>query len=261
MENIQEIQKPSSKRRLIVLLGSLGVVIIFVLLFIFVFIKPQTVEFANLKTAGNIDPIAIKDGKIEKPNDPKVLGWDFVGWCTDKSLEVLIDLDEYVFNDSTTLYAKWQLHRYVINYNLDGGKITSEGSPNSPFEYYCSHCHQICESSSKCEPCDQLIENEELESYEIYKQYSYVVKHEDLSDHTWKFDFDYSTKVPQPIMNNALNGVELAKPIKEGYTFEGWFTSPDFNADSRFDDTTLQKYIKMNETPVDITLYAMWAEI
>ena len=261
MENNQEMKNTSNKRRLIVLLSSLGVVIIFVLLFIFVFRPPKVVEFANLKTASNIGRIAIKDGKIKAPTDPKVVGWDFVGWCTDKSLEVIIDLEEYEFNNSTKLYAKWKLHRYVINYNTDGGKITVDGNPNSPFEYYCSNCHILCESKDKCNSCDKLVENGELDSYNTVVQYSYVIKHDDFSDHTWKYDFDYSTKIPQPIENNALNGVSLATPIKEGYTFEGWFTSPTFEANTRFSDSNLKEYIKLNKTPENITLYAMWQEI
>ena len=261
MENNQEMKNTSKKRRLIVLFSSLGVVIIFVLLFIFVFRQPKVVEFTNLKTAGNIDPIAIKDGKIHAPANPKVLGWDFVGWCTDTSLEVVIDVENYEFKESTMLYAKWTLHRYVINYNTNGGTIKAEGNPNSPLEYYCSNCNELCENKDQCIECDKLIEEGQLESYEVNSQYAYVIKHDDFSDYTWKYDFDYSTKIPTPLQDHALNGVSLASPYREGYTFEGWFTSPTFEAASKFTDVNLRDFIKLNKTPENITLYAMWAEI
>lgn len=267
MENNQEVKQGMNKKRLAVLLGSLGVVVIFVLLFIFVFRTPKLVEFTNLKTAKPIDAAEIVDGKIKAPKDPSVLGWDFVGWCTDTSHEVVIDLETYEFKDSTTLYAKWELHRYKIHYNLDGGKIQDDANKQSPYEMYCSNCNSRSEDNKKCQVCEaQMAEakenGEELTiNYTLKKVYEYVIKHEDKDDHTWKFDFPtVSGNVPQFSLDNALLGGKLATPIKEGYTFEGWFTSPTFEAATRFTDNELQNYITKQQNPVDITLYAMWAE-
>ena len=268
MEDYQEVKQGMSKKRLAVLLGSVGVVAIFVLLFIFVFRSPKLVEFTNLKTAKAIDAVKIVDGKIEAPKDPYVLGWDFVGWCTDTSHEVVIDLETYEFKDSATLYAKWELHRYKINYNLDGGQIKDdERNKLSPYEKYCSVCNSRSEDNKKCQVCEaQMAEakenGEELTiDYTLNTVYEYVIKHEDKDDYTWKFDFPtVSGNVPQFSLDNALLGGKLATPTKPGYTFEGWFTSPTFEAATRFTDTELQKYITKQETPVDVTLYARWAE-
>ena len=240
------------KRRKIVLFSCLGVAIIFILLIIFVFTQPKVVKFTNLMGATYIEDVAVnKDGKIESPKDPKLTGWDFIGWCTDASLEVLIDIENYQFKSSTTLYAKWRLHRYVITYETNDG-ILPQSSPKSPIEYFCDECNELIVQSGNCPGCDREIDitvkEDEGRTYVI--KYVFVIKHQDPVDASWKYDFDYSNKIPTFIEQNANLGVELATPTRKNYTFLGWYDNPDFNGEpiTRLDVVN----------PEDITLYAKW---
>lgn len=252
-ENITNNQTPQAKkRRKIVLFSCLGVAVIFLALIIFVFTKPKIVRFTNLMGASYIEDVQINaEGKINAPANPKLTGWDFVGWCTDQSLEVLIDLDEYTFKNSTTLYAKWRLHRYIINYETNGGTLPLN-NPNSPVEYFCDECMELMVESGYCPKCNTKIDitdpSDEFRTY--VKKYVYVIKHQNPVDSTWKFDFDYSQKLPVFIEQNANMGVHLATPTKTNYTFLGWYDNPDFEGDP------IEKINVVN--PEDLTLYAKW---
>ena len=254
MENNNTVnQTPKDKkRRKIVLFSCLGVAIIFALLIIFVFTQPKVVKFTNLMGSTYIDDIAVnKDGKIDAPKDPKLTGWDFVGWCTDKSQEVLIDINTYEFKSSTTLYAKWRLHRYVITYETNGGTLPTN-TPNSPVEYFCDECNELITESGKCPGCDREIDitNPDDENRTYIKKYVFVIKHQDPVDSTWKYDFDYSNKIPMFILEHANLGVELVTPTRKNFTFLGWYDNPEFEG---------EPLTRINVTnPEDITLYAKW---
>ena len=254
MENNNTLnQTPKDKkRRKIVLFSCLGVAIIFILLIVFVFTKPKVVRFTNLMGATYIEDVTIdKDGKIVAPKDPKLTGWDFVGWCTDKSLEVLIDIDTYEFKTSTTLYAKWILHRYTITYVANDGTLPTN-SPSSPMAYYCDECDSLIIESGKCPGCDREIDiaNKDDENRTYIKKYVYVIKHQDPVDSTWTFDFDYSGKLPVFIEQNANLGVSLVTPTRTNYTFLGWYDNPEFEGEP------LTRINVVN--PEDLTLYAKW---
>ena len=71
---------------------------------------------------------------IEKPADPIRAGYNFVDWFKDKDCT-----QAWNFNSDTvrgesyeiTLYAKWEIKLYAVEYNLDGGV----NNPNNPASY------------------------------------------------------------------------------------------------------------------------------
>jgi len=70
---------------------------------------------------GSIDSITQASGTtILAPAAPSRVGYVFDGWYIDSEL-----INAYTFttmpNEDTTLYAKWSLQTYYINYELDGG--------------------------------------------------------------------------------------------------------------------------------------------
>lgn len=136
-ENITSENGSTKKRRKIVLWASLGIIVIFILLLIFFFQKPVNVTF-NTRGGSQIAVMSVdEDGHIDAS---KVVttrrGWEFGGWYTNEALTSKIDnLADYTFTSSTTIYAKWYLHRYKITYNLDGGT----NNPNNPQEYVIKH--------------------------------------------------------------------------------------------------------------------------
>lgn len=233
-KNVNIDIKKQKTRRLVVLLSSLGVVILFILAFIFLFQQPKVVKFENLK-GNKIDDVALtEDGYISKDDLTKITNkinlfsvnenanstnvvWDFKGWYLDQSFNNPIDdIATYKFSKTTTLFAKWTLHRYQITYDFGGVKITNENK--LPKEYVAKHTFPEDWSNAD-------------------------------KDNVWKADFDYSNGVPSFNESKALLGIDLVNPIpsKSAYTFVGWYSEPEFiNKIERLD----------NVNPKDITLYA-----
>ncbi len=66
---------------------------------------------------------------VDKPADPFKTGYDFVGWYSDVNLTKAYTFDRMPAKDFT-LYAKWNLVNYKIEYNLSGGTNNSS-NPSS----------------------------------------------------------------------------------------------------------------------------------
>ena len=62
---------------------------------------------------------------VSKPEDPTRDGYDFAGWATDRAGE-----DEYDFatpvSGAMTLYAKWNPHTYVVDFNANAQNVKQE---------------------------------------------------------------------------------------------------------------------------------------
>ncbi len=84
-------------------------------------------------------------GKAVKPaNDPTRTGYTFKGWFKDAECQQAFDFDTEVINSATTVYAKWQVNKYKITFNSDGGtnvgpieqdydtEITAPENPTKP---------------------------------------------------------------------------------------------------------------------------------
>lgn len=228
------VENKPNKRRLIVLLSALAVLILFIVLIVFVFTKPKIVKFENLK-GNKIDAVALtEDGYISSDDIARIMTkintfsvnenssssnvvWDFSGWYLDSSFNnPIADLATKKFTSTTTVYAKWKLHRYTITYDFGGVAITNESS--LPTEYVAKHTFP--EDWSK-----------------------------DDKTNVWHADFDYTNGVPSFNEEKALTGIDLVNPIpkKSRYTFVGWYTEPEFiNKVERLNNTE----------PTNITLYA-----
>jgi uncharacterized repeat protein (TIGR02543 family) len=62
------------------------------------------------------------DSSVSAPSNPTKSGYTFAGWFSDEGL-----LSTYTFNkmpgENITLYAKWTLNTYTINFTLNGGTL------------------------------------------------------------------------------------------------------------------------------------------
>ena len=86
------------------------------------------VKFVPNGGSGVEDQYINENLKITKPEDPKLLGADFLGWYIDKDLSTPFDFDEPI-TKNLTLYAKWKINEYSQNgliLYLDG--INNNGS-------------------------------------------------------------------------------------------------------------------------------------
>lgn len=68
--------------------------------------------------------------KIKEPTKPERLGYYFLGWFKDESLETPWDFEKDVVMGHTTLYAKWELIFYVITFDTNGGSTVDKQALN-----------------------------------------------------------------------------------------------------------------------------------
>ena len=89
-------------------------------------VQKITITFDS-KGGSKVNSITIEKGsELSFPNDPTYKGYTFIGW-TDKNGKVVAD--KTVFNEDTTLYAKWQkldAQKVTITFDSKGGsKVNS----------------------------------------------------------------------------------------------------------------------------------------
>ena len=107
-------------RRKLFLLGIVVFILVIItgILLYFAFIKKDKIVISF-----NTDSqVVLKDIEIEKGNsiDLPMLqkdGYEFLGWYIN---DVKID-NNYKFDESITIYAKWDKEKYTISFNTDGG--------------------------------------------------------------------------------------------------------------------------------------------
>lgn len=77
--------------------------------------------------AGN--PVQYKTGDDLTFQDPSRTGYEFKGWYTDKGLTKEFSYDKSSTKGNLVLYAKWEVIKYQLTYDLDGGAL-AKGKTN-----------------------------------------------------------------------------------------------------------------------------------
>lgn len=80
----------------------------------------HVVEFETFGGATVQKQYTNEDKKLDKLISPMRMGYKFKGWCWDKNLRWHYTLDQEIENDCT-LFAKWEVETYTIEYVVDGG--------------------------------------------------------------------------------------------------------------------------------------------
>ena len=117
-----------SKKSIIMIVSTIVIFIGLIALAITVFQTPIKVSFSAPGRLGFNLPSEIVDenGKIKVPDSKKLeqKNYNFLGWFknSDGSGDPL-DLENMVFEKSTTVYAIWDVIEYKITYDYDGGVI------------------------------------------------------------------------------------------------------------------------------------------
>lgn len=184
-----ENKSPKRTKKSIIMIVSTVIIFMGLLLFAILVLKaPIKVTFSAPGNLGFNLPSAVVDenGKIEVPDANKLKKdhYIFLGWFrkSDGSGEPL-NLENMVFEESTTVYAIWDVVEYKITYDLDGGELV-DGQTNPNF-YTIMH-----DNPTKS---DNQHNNEE-----------------------WHMS---ATELSSYIKET---GLRLYEPIKNGQTFNGW---------------------------------------
>ncbi|WP_217989993.1 InlB B-repeat-containing protein [Paenibacillus sp. 7523-1] len=197
-------------------------------------VDDQSVPYSELATA---------------PTDPTKAGHTFAGWFTDSGLSQAFDFDNTPVTGDLTLYAKWSINSYTINFNSNGGTAVDNQSvpyselaaaPDAPAKDGHTFAGWFTDSGlSQAFDFNNTVVTKDITLYAKWSINSYTVN----------FDSNGGTAVDdQSIQYNELVAAP-DDPTKDGHTFAGWFT-----------DSSLSQAFDFDNTPVtgDITLYAKW---
>ena len=191
------------------------------------------------------------DKTATRPADPTKEGHTFVDWFSDEALVTVYDFSSRV-RKSFTLYAKWNVNAYKLEYetNLEEysikGTTANYGSsikaPEVDEELFVLDGHTFAGWYLDAEFNTQLTEETKMPAKDVtlYAKWS-------KDDHKVIFIVDDLTyKVENVKFGDSIPSVD--NPTKEGHTFAGWLLS-------KADNSPVSNDYKISK---DITLYAKW---
>jgi uncharacterized repeat protein (TIGR02543 family) len=209
---------------------------------------------------GNNNPANPTTYTIDSKNitfeSPAKSGAKFIGWFNDKDFtKKVVDLPKGSVGD-TTLFAKWDLDTFNIQYILNGG-INNSANPAK---------YTIESNNIKFEPPSKIgakfiawyIESNLINEITEIPQGSLgdtiVFAKWELDTFDIRYELNGGTNNPA---NPAIYTIEsktivLENPDKTGFIFDGWFTNSSYS-DSIFSIT--------NGSAGELTIYAKWIEI
>ena len=216
----------------------------------FSFHTPRTIHFDSNGGSEVPEQNVNYGDKTNEPDDPTKAGHTFSGWFTDSGLSQAFDFDNTPVTGDLTLYAKWSINSYTVNFDSNGGTAVDDQSipynelaaaPADPTKPGHTFAGWFTDSGlSQAFDFDNTPVTGDLTLYAKWSINSYTVN----------FDSNGGTAVDdQSIPYNELAAAP-ADPTKPGHTFAGWFT-----------DSGLSQAFDFDNTPVtgDLTLYAKWS--
>ena len=187
--------------------------------------------------------------KVTKPINPEKEGFTFVGWYADSSLTTRYSFNNLI-SDDTIIYAKWNINKYTVKFETSGGSIVSSQKveyektvtkPAEPTKTGNTFVGWYIDSSLSREfDFDTLI----VENTIIYAKW-------DINTYEVSFNSNGGTEIDSQIINYGEKVTKPTDPEKEGYTFDGWYTSSYF----------ITSYDFTKAVTKDLKLYAKWTEI
>lgn len=182
-------------------------------------------------------------------------GYDFAAWYSDQACEgdIVSSNNPYTFsiNSNTTLYAKWKAQSFTLTWELDGGKITKEGTqagyvetgttlvaPTVEKDYY--DFERWNPTVPKTMPAANVTYTAQ------WTPKKYAITYKDQGDK--EFSGTHANGYPTTHTYNTTT--TLLGATKDGYTFAGWYRDSEC-AGARVE--TLGA-----DVTEAITLYAKW---
>lgn len=208
-----------------------------------------TVSFET-NGGSEVKSLSVDEGKtIAKPADPVKEGFTFAGWFSDASLESEWDFGTAV-KKNITLYAKWvektvETSVFTVTFDADNGSENTVKSVNE------NETVAAPENPSK----DGFVFAGWYKGSVQYNFESPVTENltlkakwisESARTFTVTFDFGGDSKLSQIVEENGKVS-EPEKPVKSGFTFEGWYLNAE-------------KYDFSSPVTADIMLTAKWTQ-
>jgi len=200
----------------------------------------------------------VYDSTIKNFPDTKKIGYTFQGWEDSKSNKIE-DNYTYTFSENIELYAIWEINKYNISYNLNGGKLDNKvenytietetfSIPNPTKEGY---TFIGWTTSNITEPQKEFkIEKGNVGDIELIANYeanSYFIKYDNNGGKGNSYQQEFIYNKSQKLIKNTF---EL-----EGYDFIGWSLTSDGTAIYQDEQEILNLTSDKNKV---IIFYAQW---
>jgi len=185
---------------------------------------------------------------VKAPKKPVKKGYSFVGWYQDSQYKKLWKFPSQRITKTTTLYAKWSVNNifFKVKFNTDGGSpiadvtVKNNALLNVPVTkkegYTFSGWYKDSGLKIQLSAKDKVTSNITLYAKWI------------LNTYTVSFDCKGGSEIKSQLVGYRKLLVVPAIPSKEGYTFSGWYATPDL----------LTMYDCNQAITSDLTLYAKW---
>ncbi len=205
-----------------------------------------------------IQPISSPYGQqITAPTVPTKVGYQFAGWYQEEGLINVWDFDVDVVEGDMTLYAKWTINQYNVQFDSRGGSLVDPQivdynafalEPTVPtkvgYQFAGWYQEETLINAWRFD-VDVVVGNMTLYA-------SWVKQHDDLAVNLY-FDLNGGEGIA-PSMQALVPGslaIKPEDPKRTGYEFSGWNTRADGKGDIwYFNKTTMPDQ--------SVTLYAMW---
>ena len=194
--------------------------------------------------------------KVTQPPDPVRSGYTFAGWFKEATLNTPWNFDtDTMPASSITLYAKWAANNYTVSFESNGGSAVSS--------------EEVAFETKVTQPADPVRANFifggwfqddtlttpwhfELDTVPAndITLYAKWVPDGTTQTHTVSFEFHNGS---EPLKQRVAFEAKINKPVdpvREGYTFDGWFKDETLTLPMDFDVDTMPAH--------DITLHAKW---
>ena len=190
--------------------------------------------------------------QLEAPEVANKNGYEFEGWFLDLSSSEI-----YIFGNmpaaNLTIYAKWSIINYTIEYAPDGGSMPETYPTTYTVE---SNITLPAPQKTGYNFCGWY-ENENLTGEAIFEialgttgNKEYYAKYE-LGLYTITFDSNGGSKIENITQYYNVLITEPAAPTRYGYNFVGWFVDKNYSSEYEFDKMPAE----------NITVYAKWSAI
>ncbi|MEL7569421.1 MAG: InlB B-repeat-containing protein, partial [Eubacteriaceae bacterium] len=190
--------------------------------------------------------------KITMPAAPTKTGYTISGWYKEDTLTNAWDFNnDTVPASNITLYAKWNINSYTVNFNSMGGTAvdsvnadynTKITAPADPEKVGCAFAgwHKEEALTNTWDFENDIVPANNITLYAKWTANTYTISFDSTGGSAVNsIDAEYSTKITAP-----------TAPVKTGYTFAGWYK----------EDSLTNIWVFANDTvPANnITLYAKW---
>ena len=216
-----------------------------------------TVTF-NTDGGSSIAAKKIMDGDVisEMPADPTKTGYTFAGWYKTSNCNDGTEFDQTAqaqpVVSNITLYAKWNINYYRVEFNVNGGTYVN--------------LQNVQYNSTVSKPADPTLNHKVFGGWytdaacttaynfntKVTKAMTLYAKWTDLM-RTVTFNSNGGSTVAAVKIKDGevITTAQMpAAPTREGYSFDGWYTDSEFADGTEFDQTEAVQN--------DITLYAKW---